>query len=165
MKDWLLQNSSYRNYFLFYFEFNTGFTNLAQFYDYVWKSSWKRCHMKQMRKQKQRFGSIIQYRIAKKLRNIQVIERDSDWLFSSRRRLSRLHDKWLIHSLHQAAEVVDWLRTMGPIHEKTFWISLLSKKKRMYYLIIYLFQRRPKTNTTIMCWIGWKSRIDGKIHL
>ncbi|WP_242477629.1 hypothetical protein [Bacillus cereus] len=24
MKDWLLQNSSYRNYFLFYFEINTG---------------------------------------------------------------------------------------------------------------------------------------------
>ena len=97
MKDWLLQNSSYRNYFLFYFGINTGLriSDILRLRvkDVRGKDVMKIKMEKTETTVEVYFNTVLQQEIAKYTSN----RADSDWLFSSRKEINRLQDKWLTH--------------------------------------------------------------------
>ncbi|MEK4418535.1 tyrosine-type recombinase/integrase [Bacillus sp. FSL K6-0268] len=84
MKDWLLQNSSYRNYFLFYFGINTGLriSDILRLRvkDVRGKNVMKIKMEKTETTVEVYFNTVLQQEIAKYTSN----RADSDWLFLSR---------------------------------------------------------------------------------
>lgn len=79
MKGWLLQNSSYRNYFLFYFGINTGL-RISDILRLRVKDVMKIKMAKTDKTVEVYFNSVLQQEIAKYTSN----RADSDWLFPSR---------------------------------------------------------------------------------
>lgn len=137
MKDWLLQNSSYRNYFLFYFGINTG----LRISD-ILRLRVKDVRVKDVMKIKMEktdttvevyFNSVLQQEIAKYTSN----RADSDWLFPSRQGDKPITRQMAHTFLHKAAEACGIDSEQWGTHSmrKTFGYHYYQRKKDVYYLM------------------------------
>lgn len=132
MKNWLLQNSSYRNYFLFYFGINTGL-RISDILRLRGKDVMKIKMEKTDTTVKVYLNSVLQQEIAKYTSN----RADSDWLFPSRQGEKSITRQMAHTFLHKAAEACGINSEQWGTHSmrKTFGYHYYQRKKDVYYLM------------------------------
>ncbi|WP_261982297.1 tyrosine-type recombinase/integrase [Bacillus thuringiensis] len=132
MKGWLLQNSSYRNYFLFYFGINTGL-RISDILQLRVKDVMKIKMAKTDKTVEVYFNSVLQQEIAKYTSN----RADSDWLFPSRQGDKPITRQMAHTFLHKASLACGIESEQWGTHSmrKTFGYHYYQRKKDVYYLM------------------------------
>jgi integrase len=150
MKDWLLQNSSYRNYFLFYFGINTGL-RISDILRLRVKNDVRGKDVMKIKMEKTEttvevyFNTVLQQEIAKYTSN----RADSDWLFSSRQGDKPITRQMAHTFLHQAAEACGIDSEQWGTHSmrKTFGYHYYQRKKKDVYYLMKLFGHATQRQT------------------
>lgn len=137
MKEWLLRNSSYRNYFLFYFGVNTGLriSDILNFRvkDVRGKDVTKIKMEKTKKTVEVYFNSSLQLEIEKYTKQMA----DSDWLFPSREGDKPITRQMADKFLREAAVACGIDRDHWGTHSmrKSFGYHYYQKTKNVYYLM------------------------------